>query len=265
MESQAKSAARPSTTEAPSERGIGDNKPPDLLETLAEDHAPLRHEIEKLADRANSTPHEIKSEADLDAIGTLLKDTRELARKAEKERTTTKEPYLVSGRTVDQYFKTLTDRLVRIGDVFQKIADKHARAVAAAARAKADADAKAAREEAARREAAARKAEEDNRKKNAETHAAKADVALQAAEAAEAVAAAPVKELVQTMTASGLSAGAKDNWTFEIVDFSAIDLNKLRPLFKRDAVEAAIRQAVRNGEREIAGVRVYKEVKATFR
>jgi hypothetical protein len=245
--------------------GIGGNNPPDLLTQLAEDHAPLRHEIEKLAERANGTPREIKSEADLDAVGTLIKDTRELARKADKERTTTKEPYLASGRTVDQYFKTLTDRLVRIGDVFQKIADDHARKVAAAARAKAEAEAKAAREEADRREAAARKAEEDNRKKNAEAHSAKADVALQAAEAAEAVAAAPAKELVRTTTASGIAAGARTEWDFEILDVDAIDLNKLRALLKRDAVEAALRQFVRNGNRELAGVRIFENVKATFR
>lgn len=236
-----------------------------MLTVLSEDHAQLRHEVEKIADRANLAPREIKGAADLDSVGALIRDTRELARKADKERTAAKEPYLSGGRTVDQYFKTLTDRLERIAAVFQKIADDHARAVAAAARAKAEAEARAAREEADRREAAARKAEDDNRLKHAQGHTAKADEARQVAEQAEAVAAAPAKELARTVTSSGIAAGARTEWVFEIADYDAIDLNKLRPLFKRDAVEAAIRQAVKNGAREIPGVRIFENVTATFR
>lgn len=243
----------------------GHNQPPDLLTVLSEDYAPLRHEVEKLAERANVAPRAIKAPADLDAIGGLLKDVRALARTAKTAHATAKDPYLSGGRVVDQFFKTLTDRLIRIDDVFQKIADDHARAVAAAARAKAAAEAKAAREEEARRLEAAMRADEENRNKHAQKHTAKADEARQAAEDAEAVAEAPAKDVVRTMTTSGIAAGARTDWDFEVVDFDAIDLNRLRPLFKREHVEQAIRQAVKNGAREITGVRVFENVTATFR
>jgi Tfp pilus assembly protein FimV len=134
--------------------------------------------------------------------------------------------------------------------------------VADAVRRLAEAQAKAAREEEARRTQAALEAKRADHVFN---HAGKADEARARAEAAEAEAERPAKEITRTVTPSGLTAGAREEWTFEIDVYDEIPLAALRPYFKRDAVEAAIRLAVKQGVRELQGVTIKKGLKATFR
>jgi hypothetical protein len=235
------------------------------LERLSEDQAQLRHDVEKIADRANVAPRKIATEDDLDVVGTLVKDARALFKKTDGIRTEVKAPHLEACRTVDTYFATLTDRLKRIGDTFQKLGDDYQRTIAAEAKRKAEATAREAREEQMRRDQAAAKAEEEGRLKHAAQHDAKAQDAAERAEQAEAVANSSAADLTRTRTASGTLATAKTEWAFEIVQFEAIPLDKLRSYIKRDAVEAAIRMAVEMGNRELPGVRIFEDVKASFR
>ncbi len=58
---------------------------------------------------------------------------------------------------------------------------------------------------------------------------------------------------------------AKAPWDFEITDYEKIPLDNLRPYFKRDDIEKALRFAVKQGARQIPGVRVFQNTKATFR
>jgi hypothetical protein len=245
--------------------GMGHNQPPSLFERLAEDHAQLRHSLECLASRATAAPREIKSQDDLRVIGTLIIDARDLAKKATLARVAEKEPFLTAGREVDTFFKTITDRLDRISQFFQKLADDHQRAVAAEARRKAEEEARAAREEEAHRLALAAKAEDANREKHAEQHTAKAEAAGFAADRAEATANASAAALTRQRFDSGVLATSKEAWAFEVIDFDAIPLDKLRPYFTRAHIEQAIRMAVKMGHRELAGVRIFEDIKASFR
>ncbi len=161
--------------------------------------------------------------------------------------------------------KPLTGRLGRIMDAFQAIGDAYAEEKAAKERAEAQARADKLRKEEEARQELARKAEEAGRAKTAVNHEAKAEIAaLQAAEA-EAIANAPAAELVRTQTDSGMTMSAKTPWDFEITDYDKIPLDNLRPYFKRDDVEKALRFAVRQGARQIPGVRVFAVTKATWK
>ncbi len=221
-------------------------------------------------------PKKIKNDADLDAVGKIVIATRALAKKVEDARVTAKEPFLTGGRDVETFFastfgqavkKPLTGRLGRIMEAFQAIGDAYAEEKAAKERAEAQARADKLRKEEEARQELARKAEEAGRAKTAVNHEAKAEIsALQAAEA-EAVANAPAADLVRTETESGLTVSAKAPWIFEIIEaeYDTIDLLKLRPYFSRDAVEKAIGFAVRQGLREISGVKISQKTKATWR
>ncbi len=202
-------------------------------------------------------------------------DARALGRTVESTRTDAKEPHLAAGREVDSFFESTfgqtvkkppSGRLGRILSAFQKVSDDHAAEQVAKARAEAAAAAERARKEEAARIEAARKAEEAGRIKNAGAHAAKAEEAATRAAEAEAQAQASAASLVRTTIDTGLTSSAQEKWEFiEITDFQAVPLDLLRPYLKRDAVEAAIRFAVRQGITTIAGARIEQTVKATYR
>lgn len=225
----------------------------------------LRDDVAWLAARADGAPKIIKSQNDLNGVGTLIRDARAMAKKANDARVAEKEPFLSGGRDVDSFFKTLTDRLDRISQFFQKIADEYQRAVAVEARRKAEEEARKARQEEEARLAQAMAAREANRDKHAEQHTAKAEAAGFAAERAEAVANTSAADLTRQRLDSGVLATSKEAWTFEITDFDAVPLDKLRPYFTRAHVEQAVRLAVKQGRRELAGVRIYEDIKASFR
>jgi hypothetical protein len=246
--------------------GIGDNsRKRDLREQLAEDYAQLRHDVETLAARANVGPKAIASPADLDAVGKLVVDARTLWKKADKEREAAKAPYLQAERDIQSYFAVFLDRLKRIGDAFQKLGDDHQRKVADERRRAAEAEAKALREEQDRQREIAQRAEEAGRAKTADKHEAKAEDLGARAEQAEVAAGAKASDLVRTRTDSGVLATAQTKWVGTISDWDAIDLAALKPYLKREAVEAAINQAVRMGVRSIKGVDIRQDTKASFR
>jgi hypothetical protein len=227
---------------------IGHNQPPPITEVLSENQAALLGEVEALARLAGSAPNEVKSELDLDTVGKIVRAAADLAKRADGARVAEKDPYLVGGREVDAFFKAPLDRLDRIKKVMTDRASIYQRKVADAAREKAAAEAKRLRDE----EAAAKTAD-------------MAKEASQAAKAAEQTAAAPVADLTRTVTQSGILAGAKSSWVFEVTDWTAIPLEKLRPYLKHEAIEAAIRAAVKIGERDLAGVRIFEQATATFK
>ena len=152
----------------------------------------------------------------------------------------------------------MSDRLDRIKKAFQKIADDYARAKANEERIKREEEAAKLRAEEERKrreiEDAKRLATKERKEIEAETIAAKAEEMEEAANAT-------IKELAAD--AIGMNVGAP--WTFEITDFNAIPLDVLRPYFKREEIEKAIRQYIRQGHRDLNGVSIYQDVKARFK
>lgn len=253
-----------STADAP---GLGHNQPPPLRDILAENHAGLAGDVETIAERANKAPREIKSEDDLDAVGTLVKDAGTLARRVESIRTAEKAPHLQAGREVDAFFGAFTDRLERIQKVFQGIANEYVRRKREEERRRRGEEARKAREEEERQRKIAEAEAERNRPTAAEKHEAKAEAAAERAATAEAAAQATPAEMTRTRTSSGTLATARSEWAFEITDYSAIPLNELRPYLVRADVEKAIRSFVRVNKDAVplAGVRIFEDVKASFR
>jgi len=242
------------------------NQPP-LLERLAADYAALSGCIDAIAARANGAPRKITTDADLDVVGAIVVDASALVRKAEAHRKDEKDEFLRSGRDVDAFFKNFIDRIDRIKQAFQAIADIYQREKVAEARRLAEEVARKARDEEERQREIARRADEANRAKTADKHGAKADEAAAIADEAEALAASSAADLTRTRTASGTLATAKTEWAFEITDYEVVPLDKLRPYLKRDAVESAIRALVKvhQDKSPMTGVRIFQDIKASFR
>lgn len=236
---------------------LGHNNGP-LLETLNDSTHSMRAAVEAIAARANAAPRTIKSQNDLDTVGSLIRDTSTLNKEIEDRRKAEKDPYLNAGRQVDAFFGEMTDRLDRVKKAFQAIADDYARAKAAEERAKREEEAAKARAEEERKRI---EAEEAKRTSTKERKAVEAETLAMKADRLEAAATASASDILSDSI--GISARAP--WTFEITDFGAIPLADLKPYFKRDEIEKAIRQYVKQGHRELKGVRIYQDVKARFR
>lgn len=264
------------TDEADNPRAtMGGNKPP-ISEVLADTYKDLIAKIDPIAERANALAAELKGDAEkiepatirtekqLATISELVLDAVDLSKKLEATRTVEKKPHLDACREVDGYFGALTTRLNRIADTFTELASGHQRAVSAEARRKADAEAAAlrAKEEKLRAAADAAKRPDTAAKKQDQ-----ADELAAQAEAAEAKAASSNHELTKVKTDAGVSVGAKTEWTFKITDYEAIPLDKLRPYFKREEIEKAIRAFVKihKGAAVLAGVHFEEDIKATIR
>ena len=247
---------------------IGHNNPPATLEeTIAGRLKEKLASLEALAKRADKAPRKIDGDADLEKIGTLIKDANVLKRAFESDRVTEKEPFKAAADKVDEIFKAYKTRLERIASTFQAIADDYARKKAAEERAEAARIAKEKADEAERQSELARKAEEAGKGKTATKHEGRAEEAFYQAEAAARAASQSAADVNRQRLNSGVLATATEKWTFEILDFQKIPLDAIRPYLKRDAIEAAIRQHINihKDSAPLEGVRIFKDVKASFR
>lgn len=246
---------------------IGHNHPPPLKEVLAENYAHFAREVEEIAGRANGAPKAVKGDADLDAVGVVVKDARSMLKRVDGARKDEKEPHLQAGRDVDAFFKGLTDRLDRIATTLEERASEYQRAKAAEARRKAEEETRKAREreEEARRKAAA--AEAAGKAGTAARAEGQAEAAAAKAEAAERAAEASTADLTRTRGASGTVAGARTVQKVRVVDMAKLGLGPLGPYIDRDAIQKAANAWLRvtKGMETLPGLEIFDDVKATFR
>lgn len=247
---------------------IGHNNPPEITvrERLEETYSAELAKVQPLADRANEAPKEITSDAELTAVGEIVITAREMAHAFDKLRETEKKPFLTAGRDVDAYFKTPIERLKKITDGLTMRATAWQRKKAEdERRARADAERKA-REEAEAARKAAEAAQDDWDDAEAQ---AQADRAAEAARKAAEIAATPATAADATRVRSddGTLATTKTELAFEVEDYGAVDLAKLRPYFSPAEIDKAIRQYMRiaKGSAKLAGVRFYEKETAQFR
>jgi hypothetical protein len=235
--------------------GIGHNSPPPTTigERLAVNYSTLIETVEAIAQRANVAPRKIESDEDLDVICALVKDASALFRQAEKYRETEKAEYLRAGQQVDAWFRAQKDRLDRIASVFQGIADAHAEALR---------QAELLRQADERRRAA----EEAQRLRDEEDRMRKADDLAERAEVAEMMAEAPKEVVIPPMTtAGGTVVNAKTEFIATSIDVETLNFGPLRFLIKYEAIEAAVKQFIKNGGRALAGVKIEEKAKAKIR
>jgi hypothetical protein len=237
---------------------MGHNNPPSLAEILKEKHAGLFAALDELRELANGAPKEAESDQQAIDLASIAEDAAKVKKKLETTRVAEKEPHLKASREVDGTFRepidicdTIDRRLMQRVTIWNK---KKAAAALAVQQAK-EAEERRIAEEARQ---AAEAALASGRTEDAMADLADATHAEERAE--EIAAAAPEAAAPEKLQSDdGLSIGTQKTWAFEITDFSAVPLDELRNLIKRDAIEAAIRLLVRNGGRSLKGVRIYQE------
>lgn len=237
--------------------GPGHNNPP-IEDVLKADFAGLAAEIEQATKvAAAKAPKKVKDDADLTICGSILTGLREIERRAEDIRKAEKEPVFHAGKAIDAFFKDLMGMLSAAAKPVQAAADDYARRKAAEER-----ELRRRQEEEARRRAEA----ERQKAENARSAEAAAKAAARA-EAFEAEADGAGQQKSGPVRGGGVTASSRATWDFEIVDYSTVDLEAIRPFLARDAVEKAIRAKVRidKGSTNIRGVRVFEGARATFR
>lgn len=243
---------------------LGHNKPPvqTLPERLKEDHAELVGLVDAIAARANDLPKEIgddeqlKLVAEVGAVAAAEWANTDNARKREKD------PFLNASREVDAFFKPFLERLERIKKLLAQRAAKYQDDKEAAARRLQEEAARAARAELEERRKAAEEAARAGRTDDAMDELREAEAAETALREAEA---APEVETVRTD--SGVTVAGRKEWAFEIADYDAIPLSKLKPYLDREAVEKAIRSYLKfaKGDAKLEGVRFFQKSAAQFR
>ncbi len=247
---------------------LGHNNPPEptLVERLAANHDEALRTVEAIAARANSAPEKIESDLVLASVGEVAAEAARAWKELDAERSREKEPFLKAGREVDAFFKPALDRLDRIKRALTDRVNVYQRAKAAEARRRQqEAEAEARR----KAEEARRQAEEAAKHGRADDAlAALEDAAAAEREAREAVAATPTAaESTRLRTASGTTITTRTTMAFEVEDYDAIPLDKLRPYLDRAAIDKALRAylKVAKGSAKLPGVRFFEEEAAQFR
>ena len=251
---------------------IGHNNPPaTLAERLALDHKSLLDRMEMIAARANGTPKEFATDADVSTATTLVADILELKDKFDEAHKSEKEPFLSGGRAVDTFFGSAATRelsgprgrLKRMLDAIQTRADAYAKKKADEARRIREAEEARIRDAAAAAAKAAEQAAAAGR-----TEDAVADLRdVQAAEdqlvdvQSQPIVVAPV------VTESGAKAAGKTEWDYEVQDWDLIPLDKLRPYLKREEIEKAMRAYLKHAQAtaKLTGVRFFERDVMKFR
>lgn len=248
--------------------GIGGNKPPEsstLLNQLAKDYAALAETAAALAKRANDAPAAIADDVQHKTVASLEVDARASLKNIEAQRVAEKAPYLRAEREIDGFFKQFSDRLSRIATAMNKRVEDYLNAKADAERRAREEEARIAREAQEKAFREAQEAEAANKPQIA--NAALDQAAKLDQRATEAITEAQAKpaDLARTRTDTGVLSTLRTDWVHEITDYDVIPLDKLRPYFKRDEVDKAIRGFVRAGNRELAGTRIFEKTSAVTR
>jgi regulator of protease activity HflC (stomatin/prohibitin superfamily) len=89
--------------------------------------------------------------------------------------------------------------------------------------------------------------------------------AAAAAEAAQQAAAAKASDLSRNRGDWGSVSSLQTFWDFADLDRNAIDLEALRPHLALDAIEKAVRAAIKSGARQMRGVRIFENTRNSGR
>lgn len=238
--------------------GAGHNNPPanPLLDRLKEDHVADLAAIDAIAEKANASPATIETDDAKAAAMDIAAEAAKLWKANDETRKKEKQPYKEGADTVDGFWRDPLARLDRIDRALMARVTAYDNAQLAKARA-----AQRAAEAEARR-----KAEEARKEAEQAAQSGRLEDALASLEdAAEAEAKAPIEapkaaDVTRVTTASGVTASAQTEWTFEVTDRAAIDLNALRDFIAPEDVDAALKRFVKinKGTRAVAGVRFFE-------
>ncbi|MCV9960782.1 hypothetical protein OIU34_02620 [Pararhizobium sp. BT-229] len=245
--------------------GIGHNMPP-LADRLAIDHKGLLDKVQALADRANAAKaivdeKGLKTDEDVEPLIQIGKDASKLGKEIDDTRLASTKPLRNDIETINGFFNTAGTRTDRIKGAFAEKVGEYDREK----RAKEARDA-AERARIAQEQAAAKLDEAQNAE-----HSVLGDVVMNEAAVLEEAAQKAAHEAVKagtgpTRTAAG-TVSTTGRWTAEVLDADKIPLEQLRPFIKLADLEKFCRAyAVANRDsKPLAGVRIYRDTKTSFR
>lgn len=199
---------------------------------------------------------EVESQAQADEVSRLIDAARKAKNKFDADRKAEKQPHMDAAKAVDTAWKPLIDGAERVAEV-----GKAALTPFLMAQEKAKREA----EEAARREAerAAAEARRLAEQQNGSLEAAKArDAAIEEAKAAEARAAAAERDRAGARGAGmARKVSLRTTWRGIVEDRRALlnHIARTRPDDLADFLDDWAARAVREGARDLPGVRVYEE------
>ena len=242
---------------------LGHNQPPAETPTqeqiirarLEQENIGLLARKEEILEAVGRAPEAVEDDDTAGKLSDFIKQISACIKNANAARVAAKEPYLQGGRSVDGFFKTVSDPLdkakrameSRLGTYLRKKADEERR----------------------RREEEARKAEEEARAQAAAMRDSEdldaAVAAEQDAQKAAKEADAKAAEMSRTRGDYGAVASLRTTWDFEILDYDNIPIRLLQPHLPRSAVEQAIRSFIKAGGRDLAGVRIFENTSAVVR
>lgn len=248
--------------------GIGHNNPPvsdaeALAARLAEDAAEVLKRAKDLLEASDRIPASFEDEDTAQKAAEFIKRVNTCKKALEDQRTKAKEPFLLSGRMVDTFFKAH---------------DKSLDSAIAKAKAPLDAFTKA-KVEAERKRLAELEAQ---KRQEAEAMAAVAvavshndvgagEVAFEDALEAELsanklqVASQAKSGLAAVRTETGVTASIRTTWVGEVVDVSVLDLEALRFSIPAAALQTALNAYVRAGGRDLKGAKIFEKSETVVR
>ena len=182
----------------------------------------------------------------------FAKDLKAAANALDETRTRIKKPILHAQRLVDGEAKKLSDRVASAVREVEARVTTYLRAKEVAARAAAEAEA---RRLALEAEARIAEANESNTEDAIEAAVESMDAASKADETANARA----LELTRTRGVGGALTALQDRWAFEVVDITKVPTHLLQ------VNDAAVRLAIKQGAREVPGLRIWNDARAFVR
>ncbi len=252
---------------------IGHNQPPDdagvLHIRLEEENRDIVARRDELLAAVDRIPAEIDNEDLAGKVAGFIKQIAACSKAAEAKRVGEKEPFLAQGRSVDGFFKSVTDPLGKAKREITHRLTLFQRRQAEEERRRREAEEARQREEAERlaREAAEREASAENDEElavaiSAEELARQADADVEQARQDSNAKAADMSKIRDD---HGAVSSLRTFWDFADLDRNAIDLDALRHHLSVDAIEKAVRAYAKAGGRELRGVRIFENTRAAVR
>jgi hypothetical protein len=201
---------------------------------------------------ANVTANGIQDDFIAGHAADFARDLKQASAALDETRTRIKKPVLHAQRMIDGSAKALTDQVTAAVREVETRVTAYLRAKEAEARAAAEAEAQRLAEAAHNAMLAA----------DAINTPEADDAAVQAvqeAQIAESQATAKALELTRTRGVGGALTALRDCWTYEIVALHAVPQHLLQ------VNDAAVRLAIKQGTREIPGLRIFNDSKAMIR
>lgn len=261
------------TEEAPAP--LGHNNPPTDLEIfrewLAEQVKPLRGRIAELVAAFTRAPTDFSNPTNVQRCTDFVAQCKATLKAAEEKRKELKGPIDAQAKAIQDTFKTMSEQLEKPMRALEeqlgayaaqqrRIAEEKARAEREAAEAEARRIREAAEAEARAAAVAAAQAKSQQEADRAAQQMAKALETQQAAEDAQKAAEKAGQVQSANLTGEYGSTGyASRRWTFEVENLAAV------PRHYMAIDNAAIREAIASGVREIPGLRIYQEEKFTVK